>query len=70
MLDEVETLQRVRGDVRDPASLEKPMEGVDVVVSAVQGFMGPSAPEPAFTRSGEARSTTAQDAYSKPRHPV
>ena len=36
----------VRGDVRDPASLDKPMEGVDVVVSAVQGFMGPEGVTP------------------------
>jgi NADH dehydrogenase len=36
----------VRADVRDPASLEKPMEGVDVVVSAVQGFMGPGGVTP------------------------
>jgi len=34
---EVEVL---RGDVRDPASLVAPMEGVDVVVSAIQGFAG------------------------------
>ena len=30
----------VQGDVRDPASLVAPMEGVDVVVSAIQGFAG------------------------------
>lgn len=36
----------VRADVREPASLEKPMEGVDVVVSAVQGFMGPEGVTP------------------------
>ena len=30
----------VHGDVRDPASLVPPMEGVDVVVSAMQGFTG------------------------------
>lgn len=37
-LDGVEV---VHGDVRDPASLRAPMQGVDVVVSAVQGFLGP-----------------------------
>jgi NADH dehydrogenase len=39
-------VELVRGDVRDPASLRKPMEGVDVVVSAVQGFMGPGGVTP------------------------
>lgn len=36
----------VRGDVRDPASLEAPMEGVDVVVSAMHGFAGPGGVTP------------------------
>jgi NADH dehydrogenase len=36
----------VRADVRDPAGLGKPMEGVDLVVSAVQGFMGPAGVTP------------------------
>ncbi|MFL6081110.1 MAG: SDR family oxidoreductase [Ornithinibacter sp.] len=36
----------VRADVRDPASLRTPMEGVDLVVSAVQGFMGPAGATP------------------------
>ena len=36
----------VRADVRDPATLGKPMEGVDLVVSAVQGFMGPGGVTP------------------------
>jgi NADH dehydrogenase len=36
----------VRADVRDPASLEVPMEGVDLVVSAVQGFIGPGGVTP------------------------
>ncbi|GAA4407484.1 hypothetical protein GCM10023168_23580 [Fodinibacter luteus] len=36
----------VRADVREPASLGSPMEGVDVVVCAVQGFMGPGGVTP------------------------
>jgi NADH dehydrogenase len=36
----------VRADVRDPASLGRPMQGVDLVVSAVQGFMGPAGVTP------------------------
>ena len=36
----------VRADVRDPASLATPMEGVDLVISAVQGFMGPDGVTP------------------------
>lgn len=36
----------VRGDVRDPSSLRAAMEGVDVVVSAVQGFAGPGGVSP------------------------
>lgn len=39
-------VELVRGDVRDPASLRKPMEGVDLVVSAVQGFGGPGGVTP------------------------
>ena len=39
-------VQLVRADVRDPTSLLAPMEGVDVVVSAVQGFMGPGGVTP------------------------
>jgi NADH dehydrogenase len=39
-------VELVRGDVRDPASLRKPMEGVDLVVSAVQGFAGPGGVTP------------------------
>ena len=39
-------VELVRADVRDPASLGKPMEGVDLVVSAVQGFVGPEGVTP------------------------
>lgn len=39
-------VELVRADVRDPASLRTPMDGVDVVVSAVQGFMGPGGVTP------------------------
>jgi len=39
-------VELVRADVRDPASLRKPMEGVDLVVSAVQGFAGPGGVTP------------------------
>ncbi len=37
----------VAGDVRTPASLATAMRGVDVVVSAVQGFAGPGRVSPA-----------------------
>src|SRR6478735_12531415 len=37
----------VVGDVRDPSSLEPAMVGVDVVVSAIQGFAGPGRVTPA-----------------------
>lgn len=36
----------VRGDVRDPSSLSGAMDGVDVVVSCVQGFAGPGGVTP------------------------
>lgn len=39
-------VELVRADVRDPASLREPMEGVDLVVSAVQGFVGPGGVTP------------------------
>ena len=39
-------VQLVRADARDPSSLRSPMEGVDLVVSAVQGFMGPGGVTP------------------------
>ena len=37
----------VRGDVRDPRTLQEPARGADVVVSAVQGFQGPGDVSPA-----------------------
>jgi uncharacterized protein YbjT (DUF2867 family) len=40
-------VQVVRGDIRDPESLRPAMDGVDVVVSAVQGFAGPGGVTPA-----------------------
>lgn len=36
-----------RGDVREPRTLNNPMRGVEVVVSAVQGFQGPDGVTPA-----------------------
>lgn len=36
----------VEGDVRRPATLRRAVDGVDVVVSAVQGFAGPSRVSP------------------------
>lgn len=41
-----EDVELVRGDVRDPASLRAPLRGVDVVLSAVQGFAGPGGVTP------------------------
>jgi uncharacterized protein YbjT (DUF2867 family) len=41
-----ERIEVVRADVRDPASLREPMQGVDVVVSALQGFAGPGGVSP------------------------
>lgn len=40
-------VERVRGDVRDAATLAAPLTGADVVVSAVQGFLGPDGVTPA-----------------------
>ncbi|GEN80421.1 SDR family oxidoreductase [Actinotalea fermentans] len=40
-------VERVRGDVRDAAMLTTPLAGADVVVSAVQGFLGPDGVTPA-----------------------
>jgi NADH dehydrogenase len=40
-------VQTVRADVRDPDSLRAAMDGVDVVVSAIQGFAGPGNVTPA-----------------------
>lgn len=39
-------VERVRGDVRDPATLRSAMDAVDVVVSCVQGFAGPGGVTP------------------------
>jgi uncharacterized protein YbjT (DUF2867 family) len=39
-------IEVVRGDVREPMSLRGPMEGIEVVVSAVQGFAGPGGVTP------------------------
>jgi uncharacterized protein YbjT (DUF2867 family) len=47
--------QVVVGDVRDPASLASAVQGVDIVVSAVQGFAGPGRVTPATVdRDGNA----------------
>jgi uncharacterized protein YbjT (DUF2867 family) len=37
----------VRADVREPATLTPVMEGIDMVVSAIQGFIGPGGVSPA-----------------------
>lgn len=39
-------VERVHGDVRDPASLREAMADVDAVVSCVQGFVGPGGVSP------------------------
>jgi NADH dehydrogenase len=41
------SVEVVHGDVRNPTSLRGPFEGVDMVVSAVQGFMGAGGVSPA-----------------------
>lgn len=41
-----EKVEVVHADVRDPAELAEVMDGVDVVVSAVQGFVGPGGVTP------------------------
>ena len=41
----------VEGDVRNRASLERAVEGVSVVVSAVHGFVGPGRVTPCVGRS-------------------
>ena len=38
--------QVVRGDVRDPASLQRALQGVDTVVSAMHGLLGPRGVSP------------------------
>jgi len=53
----------VRGDVRHPSTLRRPMEGVDVVVSAVQGFQGPGGVTPATVdRDGNGHLVQAAEA--------
>jgi NADH dehydrogenase len=53
----------VRGDVREPDSLREPMSGVDVVVSAVQGFLGPDGVTPASVdRQGNSHLIEAAEA--------
>lgn len=53
----------VRGDVRDPRSLTAAMDGVDVVVSAVQGFQGPGGVTPVTVdRDGNTRLVSAAEA--------
>lgn len=42
-----EQVEVVEGDVREPASLGRAVEGVDTVVSAVHGFAGPDGVSPA-----------------------
>jgi NADH dehydrogenase len=49
------SVEIVRGDVRDAASIETAMQGVTAVVSAVQGFAGPGRVTPASVdRDGNA----------------
>jgi NADH dehydrogenase len=40
-------IEHVFGDVRNPADVEHAMSGVDTVVSAIQGFVGPGSVSPA-----------------------
>jgi NADH dehydrogenase len=40
-------LEAVVGDVRDPGAVSRAMQGVSIVVSAVQGFVGPGRVSPA-----------------------
>jgi uncharacterized protein YbjT (DUF2867 family) len=52
----------VRGDVRDPASLESALRGVDTVVSAVHGFAGHGGVSPAdVDRDGNANLIAAAE---------
>lgn len=56
-------VQVVRGDVRVPATLREPMRGVEVVVSAVQGFVGPGGVSPASVdRDGNVHLVEAAEA--------
>jgi uncharacterized protein YbjT (DUF2867 family) len=53
----------VAGDVRDPGSVAAAVDGVDVVVSAVHGFVGPRGISPAtIDRDGNANLTDAAKA--------
>jgi NADH dehydrogenase len=57
---EAERVEVVTGDVRDRASLGRATAGVEVVVSAVQGFTGPGRISPATVdRDGNANLTDA-----------
>jgi NADH dehydrogenase len=60
---EAERVEVVTGDVRDRASLGRATAGVEVVVSAVQGFAGPGGISPATVdRDGNANLTDAAGA--------
>jgi uncharacterized protein YbjT (DUF2867 family) len=49
-----------RGDVRDPASLERALDGAGAVISAVHGFAGPGGVSPASVdRAGNAHLISA-----------
>jgi uncharacterized protein YbjT (DUF2867 family) len=49
-------VQVVRGDVRDPGSLARALQGADTVISAVHGFAGPGGVSPASVdQAGNAR---------------
>jgi NADH dehydrogenase len=57
---DAERVEVVAGDVRDRASLDRATAGVEVVVSAVQGFTGPGRISPATVdRDGNANLTDA-----------
>lgn len=56
-------IEVVEGDVRDPDSLPAAMDGVDVVLSAVQGFLGPDGVTPeTVDRLGNINLVTAAEA--------
>jgi NADH dehydrogenase len=49
-------VQVVRGDVRDPGSVARALQGAGAVISAVHGFAGPGGVSPATVdRAGNAR---------------
>jgi uncharacterized protein YbjT (DUF2867 family) len=57
------TVEVAKGDVRDSASLERATAGVDVVVSAVHGLVGPRSNSPATVdRAGNANLVDASKA--------